>query len=126
MSPIEQSLLPPQARQVVSCSGFSSVHLRHDHMLKDPLSCSSSCCLTTMAPTLLLLIPINLSGDSLSLLEPVILFSSFTAGVLFSFFEFLLLRPDLRSPSSCCLASNHYTCYDAAWREWASWSKDSG
>ena len=68
-------------------------------MLKDPLSCSSSC-LITMAPTLLLLIPINLSGDSLSLLEPVILFSSFTAGVLFSFFEFLLLRSDLRSSSS--------------------------
>merc|ERR1719234_2003428 len=50
---------------------------------------------------LLLLIPINLSGDSLSLLEPVILFSSFTAVVdLFSFFEFLLLRSDLRSSSS--------------------------
>ena len=92
MSPIEHRRLPPHARQVASCSGFSKVHLeqgvtrcnkvhlykivlkgedccaslfylRHDHMLK--AAGSSSCCfLTRIAPTLLLLVIVPLSGDS--------------------------------------------------------------
>ena len=125
MSPIEHRRLPPHARQVASCSGFSKVHLeqivfkgedcallfylRHDHMLK--AAGSSSCCfLTRIAPTLLLLVIVPLSGDSNLLgallvdsgdspLLVLVVFSSF----FFSFFEFLLLSSALLSSSSILL-----------------------